>query len=74
MRGGYDSRLNYVLWKRRKDVAADLRHIYQAGCPSIQLQHLHIKNSLIEAVVNFTTVRLKIKQNQLVSVAIRLDW
>ncbi len=31
MRGGYDSRLNYVLWKRRKDVAADLRHIYQAA-------------------------------------------
>ena len=23
--------LNYVSWKRRKEVAADLRHIYQAA-------------------------------------------
>jgi transposase-like protein len=32
--------LNYVSWKRRKEVAADLRHIYQAA--TVKKAELHL--------------------------------
>lgn len=32
--------LNYVSWKRRKEVAADLRHIYQSATAQVVEQPL----------------------------------